>query len=1180
MVLLNNRKQLIFIVQFFVFQPSPPIPSKSAKNVLESTEDPASQLLKSKSPVSSPRPVSPMTPPSESPHHTAKISRSASPSLVLVTEKDVFGLQQSPILHRRLQEGGLNQMMSEPGYLKSNENVGEIETSAKDSVKDEDASNAVTISSAHVLKTQPKPPPPKPKTKLKTGQSSAMLVKNTAEQSKPDVAKEEEKQRVRATPRWLNELQKKKAKCSGDASNQNKVGGMTANRNQMPSDVTSLSKDESVKREEPLTKVESPTDELPAWMKLEFSKMKKGPDKTETEDSSALEDKGQESRIDHLLRKPKPNEPSKPNWLDQLNKRRKQLWGDDGHDDKLKENDTSLTVNEHFDYRSHEELKQKDHENVVDEDETDGVMKSVFDIKRKLNKNNISNEDQYTLKKTAPLKSLDDDERVGGQHHSMGHKEVTHIFGKEVPAESSEKNKELVGKHEQNVGHFEHRANENELKSFSVESCSMMDKVRSNADAKVDNICNDTKKNTVPRNAPLDDNIVKGIENRVDGGQDESVWNKWSSEGETELAVEKPGYSEEKPEPSYLENSLCENSGSTDIQQDAIKNSKEIHGNVLPTDLNSKDMKDGNISCEFRSNSYLNSSSNGRDAAKVEDAIEKDILKKCSEIQVGKSGDARVDPILGEGHRGEDKGKIETAYSSVTRKDVCDNFDEKADKSSLDRKVVQNLETMGEFKNNDNILNLASGNFVDSSAASTRPEQHLRSERGKYDEKEEEGKRFPKPLRRKLVHIDSFEQGISKPTYNDGQKQTVNENMEKKSLYVKQESTVNVEKAIAVENKVEDRNEGGGDKNSSDDIDVGKEVSPTNGDGNLSFKAEVGKNHDKDVHISDTKLESDISLSKAEACQGEGVVLGSSDGTDSERNNLKKAIFELKKEHYMVQKDEDSSNLREKTKPLTAISGVDKGMATNEQKPYDVHKDTSGDRMDSDKKKDASELTKDSFLLGKEQEPASSVKRPPAPKPKPKPKPKQRPPLRNALEIKDSPQQEESKKATFIRPDSHETKIGPNKVQVTQIENLKNIEKSKNSQEQGSEKEQSSERTNEKHSKTPEKVKVEMRRKDENSRKQNRPVSMFENFSSADSNLPMRERKFSGISSGTKFAMELERKQKSCWFRGALDTNDIKSIDEYDGDDDIPAWKRQLLARLKSNESSSGNNFFPICCKN
>ena len=69
----------------------------------------------------------------------------------------------------------------------------------------------------------------------------------------------------------------------------------------------------------------------------------------------------------------------------------------------------------------------------------------------------------------------------------------------------------------------------------------------------------------------------------------------------------------------------------------------------------------------------------------------------------------------------------------------------------------------------------------------------------------------------------------------------------------------------------------------------------------------------------------------------------------------------------------------------------------------------------------------------------------------------------------------------------------------------------------------------------------------------------------------MRERKFSGVGSGTKFANELERKQKTCWFRGALDTNDVKAIDAYNGDDDMPAWKRQLLARLKSNENSSGN---------
>ena len=1183
---------LLFIL---LLQPGPSVPPKSPRNVEASAEHSASEPLKSRSPVSPPRSVSPKTPRSESPifqkniQQAAKVNRSSSPNLVLVTERDAFGLKQSPIFNRRLLEGTSQEVNFKSDILSGNVGKTEKVVTSKERTQDQDTETAVKIlsESADISKNQQKPPPPKPKVKPKMGQSSAMLLKNATEQNKPDIAKEEEKRVGKAIPNWLEELQKKKVKLTGESSKGPRI---------KPKQISSEASTNMPLAKEPSTMVESSTDELPAWMKSEFLKLKQGTDTAESEEPNLKSDLGQRKGIDHLLKKSKENEPSKPSWLDELNKRKK---------NQALVSDNIVKGSDQFDYRSHEEIKQKSKESTSDEqDEADGVMKSISDIKAKLNKKIVENEQENVMKKPTLLKHINDDVTVRERNDSHESKEIDHPLGKGVTPESSGKTEDMVGENERSVSHLEYRDGDSESRSGLVEKRDILNRVESNSNVNPHSSYNDAKDSSLE--STVSKMVVKGGYSDMGGSKDGITSNNY--ENKKELVMEKSTDRGIRFESSYSGSSINKSGGLEYTQQNDIGSSQNISESAMEVNANDKEYVQShnqekkvnrNISSDLNSDRSQTSESSRVDAEKL-DFFKEEIPIKRETMQINDSQSVKKDVVLEFQQMEEDDGKKEGLYSSEVTKRGLKEPDKEEYKLSMAPKKIEKLETDGVPEAIEKSSTLSSNETIDSSSVHTYSELHLDNEMSKMEEKDDARKSFPKPLRRKLVRISSFEQGaLSKPTCSDvGQKNTSSEIAKNEESQIKQESTASVEKTEAVRNQVQFDDQKSEDKeilitgasntrnkNDSGNVETGKEVKIDDINTDIAFKTGIGGNYDKSSTINENgnskkdvssqDLGRDTSLIKTEACQGDDIVLDTTkDSVEYEKGDHRMAIFDTSKENSLDKKDMQ----REAPKISKAISHVERETSAKEKKELSdgvnsnvgINKDTN--------KGIGIDVNKDISILEKERKPPPppSKKKPPAPKPKPKPKPKV--PLKNVTEVKHSEEKKDDiRKDTFAKVDAKESKVEPKLTEVIQIENLKNIEKSKNIKEVGSEKdEKPNEKPHEQNAKAVEtetEKKVEMRRKDENRTRQQRPVSMFENFSTVDSNVPARDRKFSGVSSGTKFAVELEKKQKSCWFRGALDTNDIRAFESYDGDDDIPAWKRQLLAKLKSNEKSTGNYF-------
>lgn len=1127
-------------------KPKPSVPPKSQSNKSDSLENIPSQPLKSKSPVSPPQSVSPLTPRSESPisqknlQKAPDLSRSPSPHLVLVTEKDVFGVRGSPILHRRLQDDSVQQLPLDPTSLQPHGNDGKTESESIDK------STSIIDKASDNLNR--KVPPPKPRVKPKTGQSSAMLLKNAAEQSKVDVTKGEEVPVVKTKPNWLEELQKKKMKQEKGPPTQK------LNENWISSGASQISKDEP--KEEPLTKAESPTGELPAWMKLEFSKLKHKGDSSESEEPNHLLQKGQERDIDSLLKKSKTTTPTKPSWMEELNARKKK---------QPLVSDTILKESQHFDYRSHENAKQHTEGSEVDEEcEIDGTVNSISDIKEKLSKKNTGNELQHVIKKPVVFKKCNDE--LLSEKEPKGDE---NILGKRVASEPTRKQEMLTGDGKRNTDHSEQRESDSESKVFVMKASDVSCMVEENGKDKIVDGYSVANGSDIFQGTDII--MLEGGHTLMSGNETKDTPEGMNNRDKNDSKTEKLNDKENSVEICYVENNDSKSRVAEINQQDSVMDIDKRSTSRYIVDSNvaefvsscSEETRGVSIPKESKDGSCPTVDSNRMDIGKL-DRILKEEVDKSKIVKPFQALDSKqID---------KDGKKIDGVYSLEAPKVDQEKPDDSKDKLLSDSKVIEEVDLVGFSGSIERSSAVLSSKVVGTSALSTDPESYSDTELGKNKEKEEDRTMFSKPLRRKLVHINSFEQrALSEHASSDGQKKTLYKASDTEESCKEPKSTVDIEKPEDIKSKVHF----GDQKFGNEGISIAKEqnlrrIDPensqqdnrtTNNSVYMDMKTKFvdGESCGKDVQETKYKKEIDVEDTRI------GSVL-----VEKEKQEGKAIVFETSNDSDKIdasglKKQDDSKHLRGKTDISMAISDVAKEPNAREKELFDSNRsipyknyinldNNKEDLLDSKKK--ISSLEEEKSLM-------PSKKKPPAPKPKPKP----RVPLKPSKEVVKG-QQQDDVKDQFIKFDA-ESEVDSKKAEVTQKENIKNIENSRKSSDSGSSKEELNERIKEHKKEGESDKKAIIRTRNEYKPRTNRPVSMFENFTSVDRNVPVRERKFSGVSSGTKFANELERKQKTCWFRGALDTNDIKAIDAYNGDDDMPAWKRQLLARLKSNENSS-----------
>lgn len=1096
----------------FYTQPPPQTPSPKRSN--ESTEftSPLSSSLKSH--ISPPRSTSPIRP--ESPSQSMQVGRSRSPegaNLVLVTERDVFGMKESPILQRRMQA-------TDDTICKN-----EATVSRKEEVNSESVTNLIKISSEATGsgKTGRKPPPPKPKIKPKSGLSSAMLLKSTTQANKNEVAKEEEKNSVKTKPNWLSELERKKKLRVGDSLESD----FSAPReSQQSTDHVSidkpLNKGGPISGDGPLGKGDL---SLPAWMTSEFSKMQERRD-LDTTGGSSINDVSSERDIDSLLRKPKTTEVERPSWMEELNDRKKRQKSETTKGSKISKESTERKSIDTFDYRSYEEIKQQEKEKRPDiEDENEGVVSSISDIKEKLMKYKDSNENITKRRKTKLLSTSRDfgEKHESGEARQLSSKEQT-IYSLEAEKHFQKgRGSDAAGSDLENHKEFERiiRKDENLLQK--------MDCARS---------------------------IVSAMED--DRDDSERIQGRMNSK-EIKITAEDTRQNEDEDQCESNDagrNGLVSKT-KTEKTDDELENKLPLDLKELGLMQNKRSDSGESVSESYRSR-LLSLEQNRK---RKDNAVEQNVCEPQEKMRVRKENSK---------HSGTFESRKKEKWSEETRNE------RNAREIKIDREVPHSEVFMSHFEGGDQERtkiakqtdmkgdNSTSSNFFEQPDSIISVEAAVDPKTRETELKQEGRTTVPKPLRGKLVRVNSFEQGaLSKPKLTEDKEKACDKDFNERSLTrAKDESTMKEEVSLSKEVKgalvlIE--------AGRTDDVDGTKTEAvrskKVDSAGQSAEKRSDGNGKATNITMADKER---IDGRKNDAfIDGFGQFTCSSESDPSE---VRKETLE--KEKIVFNKEVESSNVRKE------FVGVKTFEPINENSITDVQKDVAdseiiGGEKEADAIRDKiievrNKGEKEPVLVAKQSErkPPPLMKKPPAPKPKPKPKIKARLKQDEKINI------ERGESAIMdIETKDDERKDGV--AEVTKKKNIMNIKKSKS--ETGSKNDDLFQVEQMKVKQTGSEESLKMGTKDEGRSRPRRPVSMFENVSKVESHItPGRDRIVSGTHSGKKFSMELERKQNACWFRGAIGTDDGKKAGDFE--DDVPAWKKQLLAKLKSNENSSGKD--------
>ena len=1113
-----------------------------------------------------------MTSRPESPQQqqTPAIGRPESPrdvSLVLITEKELFGKKSSPSFQRRKQDKSLKRFETESAKTQNRIVAAHGDYDQFEFDVDAIMGSAPSTSTAQAQErhgpwqiaespfkiprsstevntsktNRPKAPLPKPKPKPKGGPSAAMLVKTTAMANQTKAVKEEERVVPKAKPSWLEELDKKRRET---------WGASTAKGSTAASDVKTETKEGTVEKEG-----------LPSWIKKEVESHEERVNSISSIDKEPITPLREDIDKKISEEKAKVKEKKLPSWLQELNKRKQK----EPIDEKSSIEKTNVNLESdlkgNFDYRSHERPK-KEYRKMHDEDN----VASISEIKEKFN-----------MKKAVKAPELKRDIKKENLDHVEGKVAITKEKG-EIGDKSNSTTQENVLESKQSALLFETNSTESKIDILDdSEDNKIVDNSRKDP-AEVKHNGNQesckTKVTGFETDRDKDEEVSKdesskefdqpmetsdvvfptkevGVQSKTelinfsiaDEGKaslidiDEIKVELPAEDTKTQIdtAVELNVEIKEVDNEEQLPQTATEpvNSEALEIHFDPIiasTTSSQPISPVLDVVMSAENPKEDNeiatqatvpttttlepaLSPTISTEPIL-PSKDTTDLFPVEKSIPS-LLKKPFVLPKGK---AKILP----GQEGftdlvnSEKSPIQsrTPTPPTVQKDTYSPRDSPSplfgvpdqDKrqpplssrsdtpspsrgsptplisspAQLKKTILPEVQGILDrqspvlFEKKETILPEAlpsiNGNTsierkIEESRVSPESEDsRLRSESNSSRED------MPKPLRGKLVRVNSFEQGaLSKP-----------------------KPSSETERGVKQDAKVEQR--------------MPMDKAEVVGDETNALEARVIDDKEADEKQVEKSDETKDIVRKNELTR-EGVIIPEMNGKEDDKEESVTSL-EANKENSSATKLE-SNNV---TSDFIRLENKDEGK-----------------RLIPEKKK--------------------------PPPPKPKPKPKMKVPLPKRPSVKEAMNKETN--------------------ELTEKENLKNIEKTRKELKSDSSDDQTKLASGGEESKKSEDAeKVQMRPKVPGKPTARRPTSMIDSFSSLQNeSFESRGRKLSQsrISSGLHYSAELDRKQGSCWFKGVLNKDAGKNLDDYD---DVPAWKKQLMTRLKSAESSSSKICF------
>ena len=1015
-------------------------------------------------------------------------------------------------------------------------------------------SNTIKVQSGYIneyvkLNVGPKAPLPKPKPKPKSQQSSAMLLKSAAESNLSKIAKEDSKDVIKSKPSWLEELEKKKSK---DPIKADSLEG---------TDLSMKSSDTD----------SSGTSTLPAWMQKEVSTRQKRLEASNVVDTSSV------IKLPNIEEKPHFEEPKPPSWLQELNLK-KQKKGLRKEESPVVNEGESSEIKGSFDYRSYEELKKaeiKDKSKPIDED--DQTVKSVSELKKQLKMK--STVDKDLNKKALANVDLKSDSVDGLVSNKKLENQVA--SSPKIQGENS------VVEYESNLSSDLHSS---VTKTCKHDSCEEEDL--------------QWKSETVPESDNLKDQMCESkLADSV------AIKNKL----QMILQQDSDEVSRQNQEPMDTEIELI--AANDDVTEGGYNKRTDFSTEYIEVPLLETSASTSTGSNE---SSILNESGVG-------------VLKRTGNQLEGESkGEVgtKEDPAFNfeEGEHKEIKAETSSDPLQCTGKLSKDESDENKPETVLVESSLHSLPALGVTNNNkqddvmDNSQAIRAAKVTELPVASKdnpilktkevpkvpfrpkvlpRPKPKPKLFVEKETVKQEPKLEIPQPpsfLQQK--NLKSLANGSDAATKNQ------------ENLFLSSDKLPGVEESLAtdaVKNKAKrdqidlshsvctaeesspaENSPSSGHVNKSSDTKEEKDALESVTPLNTQALQETGQVDTKRAfdNLIVTNGQRDNVPEKSETKQGAGTdddklpkrLRGKIVRVNSfEHGVLSKPVVDSKKGESKVDKSGDKESHKDlsfadaelvsqpksnqisspkinRVKKVAKSDSFKENDDVNNQKMPEksetkMVQEKSPKALDDTAKdtsmKNAKPEKEDKITVEEPKEMLFRSKRPPPPKPKPKPK----------LPVRT--EQLKEKKTETVKDSSA----------FTEKENLRNIEKSKGVSETDSVKsEPTLPQTGNKesaHLGGSQFEKVTMRAKNPAKISQRRPVSMIESISSSAKN----EGTGKGLGSGTKFAVALEKKQQSCWFRGAFDTNDLKPVDEYD---DIPAWKKQLLARLKSSDNKNG----------
>ena len=992
---------------------------------------------------------------------------------------------------------------------------------------------------------RPKAPLPKPKPKPKGGPSAAMLVKTTAMANQTKAVKEEERVIPKPKPSWLEELDKKRRET---------WGASTAKETLAPSDVKTEMKEEAGEKEG-----------LPSWMKKEVESHEERVKSFSSIDKEPITPLRED--IDKKIReeKAKVKETKLPSWLQELNKRKQK----EPTDEKSSIEKTNVKLESdlkgNFDYRSHERPK-KGNRKVEDKEKVASIseIKEKFDMKkavktpelqRDIKKENLDHVEGKVVI-TKEKGKIGDESKLTKQENVLESKQSALLFG----TDNTESKMDIVDDNEDNKIVDNSRIDTAEVKHSGNQESSNTEVTGFEAVLDIDEeVSKDDSSKGFDQ--PMETNDVVfptkeiGVHSKI-----ELINSSVADEGKgslidiDEINVKLPVEDTKTQIDTAIESSveITEVENSEQLPQTATEpvNSETFEINFDPINASTTSRKPISPVLDVAMSAENPKEDN-------ETATQTTVPTTTTTIEPVLSHTISTEPILSSKDTA-DLSPVGKSIASLTKKPfvlpkgkakILPGQEGFTDSVNSEKSPIQSRTPTPPIVQTDtrSPRDSPSPLFGISDQDKRQPSLFSRSD-------------TPSPSRGSPTPLISSPAQLKKTILPDVQGILDRQSpvlFEKKETILP-EALPSISGVTSIESKIEEsrvspeledsrlRSESNSSREDMPKPLRGKLVRVNSFEQGALSKPKMSSETKRGVK-QDAKEEQRRPVDKVEVVGDKANVLEVSDGKGADEKQVEKS-----------NETKDSVSKNELIKDEGNNAEVNGKQDDREESvtAIEANKENS-----STTKLELKTITPDVIKLENKEEGKKSIpekKKPPPPKPKPKPK--MRVPLPKRPSVKETMNKETN--------------------ELTEKENLKNIEKTRKELKSDSGDDQAKLASGGVESKKSEDVgkvdvgKVQMRPKVPGKPTARRPTSMIDSFSSLQNeSSESRGRKLSQsrISSGLHYSAELDRKQGSCWFKGALNKDAGKNLDDYD---DVPAWKKQLMTRLKSAESSSSKMCF------